>query len=186
MNLEDKLWQQMRTIGRRTCSSRYRMMTQEHRKDPGGARVSVGGEEVHHEHHPRPARGITRPVSLTKTQRKKHYLEGHANYDPGCPSCVRCKGLADRHERCERDEDVFQQGDEDEPEDVPRSASTSASSCRRSRARPSRPWSHGTTSRATPTRSRTQASPQRRRSVATRLCIGAQCPWNSWATRGCP
>ena len=50
--------------------------------------VAVDGEAVppvpprHHE--PRvTARGITRPVSLTKTQRKQHYLEGHANYHPG-------------------------------------------------------------------------------------------------------
>ena len=52
--------------------------------------------------HPAPrvrAREITRPVSLTKTQRKQHYLEGHANYHPGCPFCVRCRGLADRHEK---------------------------------------------------------------------------------------
>ena len=57
--------------------------------------VAVGGEEVspvpprHHQPRER-ARGITRPVSLTKTQRKQHYLEGHANYHPGCPFCVRC------------------------------------------------------------------------------------------------
>ena len=44
------------------------------------------------------AREITRPVSLTKTQRKQHYLEGRANCHPGCPFCVRCRGLADRHE----------------------------------------------------------------------------------------
>ena len=65
------------------------------------------------------ARGITRPVSLTKTQRKQHYLEGHANYHPGCPFCVRCRGRADRRELRERDEDELQPGDEEEPEDIP-------------------------------------------------------------------
>ena len=71
--------------------------------------------------HPAPrvrAREITRPVSLTKTQRKQHYLEGHANYHPGCPFCVRCRGLADRHER-KRGEDDPEPGGEAELEEVP-------------------------------------------------------------------
>ena len=49
------------------------------------AGVAVDGEVVP-QHHSEPrvrARGISRPVSLTKTQRKQHYLEGHANYHPG-------------------------------------------------------------------------------------------------------
>ena len=40
------------------------------------AGVAIDGEAVP-QHHPEPrvrARGITRPVSLTKTQRKQHYL----------------------------------------------------------------------------------------------------------------
>ena len=62
-------------------------------------------------------RGIARPVSLTKTQRKQHYVEGHANYHPGCPFCPRCRGLADRHER-KRDDEDLQAGDEAEQEEV--------------------------------------------------------------------
>ena len=42
-----------------------------------------------------------------------------------------------------------------------------------------------TTSLATPMRSRTQANPRRRRSIADRLSISASNPWNSWATQGC-
>ena len=49
-------------------------------------------------------RGLARPVSLTKTQRKQHLLEGHANYHPGCQYCVRRRGLAERHEQ-KRDEE---------------------------------------------------------------------------------
>ena len=52
------------------------------------AGVAVNGAAVP-PRHPEPrgrARGITRPVSLTQTQRKQHYLEGHANYHPGCRS----------------------------------------------------------------------------------------------------
>ena len=48
-------------------------------------------EEALPQHHPAPrvrAREITCPVSFTKTQRKQHFLEGHANYHPGCPFCV--------------------------------------------------------------------------------------------------
>ena len=64
------------------------------------AGIAIDGEAVP-QSHPAPrvrAREITRPVSLTKTQWKQHYLEGHANDHPGCPFCVRCRGLADRHE----------------------------------------------------------------------------------------
>ena len=45
------------------------------------AGVAVDGEVVL-QHHQEPrvrVRGISRPVSLTKTQHKQHYLEGHAN-----------------------------------------------------------------------------------------------------------
>ena len=84
------------------------------------ARVAVDGEAVP-QHHPEPrvrARGITRPVSLTKTQRKQHYLEVHANYHPGCPFFVRCRGLADRHERNKHEED-HRPGGEPELDEVP-------------------------------------------------------------------
>ena len=48
------------------------------------AGVAVDGEVVpqHHQERRVRARGISCPVSLTKTQRKQHYLEGHANYYP--------------------------------------------------------------------------------------------------------
>ena len=78
-------------------------------------------EEAVPQHHPAPrvrARESTRPVSLTKTQRKQHYLEGHANYHPGCPFCVRCRGLADRHER-KRGEDDPEPGGEADLDEVP-------------------------------------------------------------------
>jgi hypothetical protein len=84
------------------------------------AGVAIDQEAVP-QHHPEPrvrARGITRPVPLTKTQRKQHYLEGHANYHPGCPFCVRCRGLADRHER-KRGEDDPEPGGEAELDEVP-------------------------------------------------------------------
>ena len=78
-------------------------------------------EEAVPQHHPAPrvrAREITRPVSLTDTQRKQHYLEGHPNYHPGCPFCVRCRGLADRHER-KRGEDDPEPGGKAELKEVP-------------------------------------------------------------------
>ena len=49
------------------------------------AGIAIDGEAVPRRH-PAPrarAREVTRPVSMTKTQRKQHYLEGHANYHPG-------------------------------------------------------------------------------------------------------
>ena len=72
------------------------------------AGVPVGGEvDPRQRREPNVrVRGIARPVSLTKTQRRQHYLEGHANYHPGCPFCVRCRGLAGRHERKRDDEDL--------------------------------------------------------------------------------
>ena len=84
------------------------------------AGVAVDGEVIP-QSHPEPrvrARGITRPESLTNTQRKQHYLEGHANYHPGCPVCVRCRGLADRHERNKHEED-HRPGGEAELDEVP-------------------------------------------------------------------
>ena len=84
------------------------------------AGIAIDGEAVP-QNHPAPrlrAREITRPVSMTKTQKKQHYLEGHANYHPGCPFCVRCRGLADRHER-KRDEHEPEPVDEDDPQEVP-------------------------------------------------------------------
>ena len=83
-------------------------------------RAGVASEAVPQHHAvPRPrAREITRPVSMTKTQRKQHYLEGHANCHPGCPFCVRCRGLVDRHER-KRDEHELEPVDEDDPQEVP-------------------------------------------------------------------
>ena len=62
--------------------------------------------------------GLARPASLTKTHRRQHYLEGHANYHPGCPFCVRCRGLADRHER-KQDEEDQHAGVEVEQQEVP-------------------------------------------------------------------
>ena len=50
-------------------------------------------------------KGIPRPASLSKEKLEQHYLEGHANYDPGCEYCVRCRGLMDRHTRGESSED---------------------------------------------------------------------------------
>ena len=63
--------------------------------------IPVGGEvDSRQGREPRVrVRCLARPASLTKTQRRQHYLEGHANYHPGYPFCVRCRGLADRHER---------------------------------------------------------------------------------------
>ena len=84
------------------------------------ARAAVDGEVVRQSHsEPRVrARGITRPESLTKTQHKQYYLEGHANYHPGFPFCVRRRWLADRHER-KRGEEDLQTGGEAEPDEVP-------------------------------------------------------------------
>ena len=92
----------------------------EHKEGPEATEVPVGGEVVTRQDRPEQvrARGITRPVSLTKTQRKQHYLEGHANSPPGCPFYVRFRGLADRHER-KQDDDDLQAGDDVEPADVP-------------------------------------------------------------------
>ena len=56
-----------------------------------GAGVPVGGE-VDPRQHREPqvrVRGLARPASLTKTQRRQHNLEGHAKYHPGGPFCVR-------------------------------------------------------------------------------------------------
>ena len=61
---------------------------------------------------------MARPVSLTKAQRRQHYLRVHANCHPGCLFCVRCRGLANRHER-KQDEEDQRAGDEDEHQEVP-------------------------------------------------------------------
>ena len=58
-------------------------------------------------------------MSLTKTQHKQHYLEGHANYHPGCPFCVRYRGLADRQERKRDEEDLQPAGEAAESDEVP-------------------------------------------------------------------
>ena len=57
-------------------------------------------------------------MSLTKTQRKHHYLEGHANYHPECPFCLRFRGLADGQERNKHEED-HRPGGEPELDEVP-------------------------------------------------------------------
>ena len=44
-------------------------------------------------------REIPRPVTMTSDQLKKHGLQCHTNYDPGCEDCVRARGLADPHKR---------------------------------------------------------------------------------------
>ena len=84
------------------------------------AGVPVGGEVIPRQRRQPQARvrGLARPVSLTKTQRKQHYLEGHANYHPGCPFCESCRGLADRHERNKQEEDP-RPGGETELDEVP-------------------------------------------------------------------
>ena len=84
------------------------------------AGVVVDGEVVpqHHQEPRARVRGLARPVSLTKTQRRQQYLDGHSNYHPGCPFFVRCRGLADRHER-KRGEEDERAGGEDEHQDVP-------------------------------------------------------------------
>ena len=48
------------------------------------AAVAVDGEVVpqHHQEPRATVRGLARPLSLTKTQCRQHYLEGHANYRP--------------------------------------------------------------------------------------------------------
>ena len=45
------------------------------------------------------AKALTRPVPMTKAQKERHWLEGHATYHPGCELCVRTRGLGDRHRR---------------------------------------------------------------------------------------
>ena len=55
---------------------------------------------------------------MTRAQRAKHEDDGHANYHSGCPFCVMCRGLADRHER-RRDEEDQRAGGEGEHQEVP-------------------------------------------------------------------
>ena len=82
--------------------------------------IPVGGEvDPRQGREPRVrVRGSAHPVSLTKTQRRQHDLEGHAKDHPWCPFCVRCRGLADRHGR-KRDEEYLQPGGEVEADEVP-------------------------------------------------------------------
>ena len=87
------------------------------------AGVSVGGEVIPRQRRQAQARvqSLARPVSLTKTQHKQHYLELHANYHP-VP--VRCRRLAEQHQR-KREAERIQAGDdlraggEPEPGEVP-------------------------------------------------------------------
>ena len=90
------------------------------RKSERKPKISIG-EEVDPQQAREPrvqVRGWACPESFTKTQRRQHYLEGHANYHPGCLFCVRCRGLADRHERKRVEEDP-RAGGEDDHQDVP-------------------------------------------------------------------
>ena len=72
----------------------------EEEEQPAGAPVEEAPEIAVREQ--RRVRGIARPVSLTKTQLRKHNLYCLANYNAGCPYCVSCRGLANRHERRDR------------------------------------------------------------------------------------
>ena len=68
------------------------------------------------EHAGRPmAKAIARPVSPTKVQLEKHYLEGHANYLAGCEYCVRCRGRADKHFKSGKDCKEFLDGEDAVP-----------------------------------------------------------------------
>ena len=89
------------------------------RKSEREPEIPVGGEvDPRQGREPRVrVRGLARPASLTKTQRRQHDLEGHTNYHPGCPFLTRCIGLADRHEQ-NRDEEDQRAGDEDEHQEV--------------------------------------------------------------------
>ena len=51
-----------------------------------------GDDQEHVEKGRNRVRDISRPVTMTSDQLKKHRLQCHANYDPGCEDCVRARG----------------------------------------------------------------------------------------------
>ena len=80
--------------------------------DQGGEDASQG--EQPQEDMPR-AKALTRPVPMTKAQREKHLLEGHAVYHPGCEFCVRTRGLSDRHRRGDKNTREYLEEDDGSP-----------------------------------------------------------------------
>ena len=78
----------------------------ENQANGGEADEPQGADQPQEEETPR-AKALTRPVPMTKAEREKHLLEGHAVYHPGCEFCVRTRGLSDRHRRVTKTPESF-------------------------------------------------------------------------------